>query len=140
MRIYGPSSPRNNALDRNPTTLHFGALSTQGGGTNVVVATYTVPANRRARIESTWNWFLITTALAAGQSISSHIQVTVPAPTTPVVVTDSGPAAIGPESEGDSVGPVELSAGETIEARAIVGIGAGVVSFRLGFHGVEYDA
>ncbi len=139
MRLYGPSGSRSDFRDRNPTAIHQGALSTQAGGTDVVFATYTVPVGRRALIESTFIGFLITTALAAGQTIAALLDVTTPSPATPVVDLDSGPAAVGPESQWNEGGAVFLTAGQVISCRGVVGIGAGVVAFRGGFHGVEYD-
>ena len=139
MRIFGPVSPRNIPLDRNPTTIHQGTGQGITAGANVVLGTYVVPAGRRARIESSTTWFLVTTALAAGQTLLMAVQVTVPAPTSPVVTIESGPAAVGPESQDGLGGVVELTAGQTIEARATIGAGAGVATVRAGFHGVEYD-
>lgn len=140
MQLFGPTGSRSEFRDRNPTPIHSSFDSSITGGSAPVVTTYTVPANRRALIESAYVSYLITTALAAAQTLVLTIRVTVPVPITVVAWLDSGPGAAGPDDDHATAGQVSLSADQAIEARATIGAGAGVVLVRAGLHGVEYDA
>src|SRR5712691_8118143 len=78
MRQYGPSSTRSGAIDRNPTTVVNGGGpgGPFAGGTNNLLATYTVPGARRALVAIAQGFAAVAVALAAGQTAVIDVLIT----------------------------------------------------------------
>src|SRR5712692_4815585 len=75
MRIYAPAGTRSIPTDRNPTTVAVGTDAGVAAGGTTTLATYTVPAARRADVAAQGE-FNVTTALAAAQNAHTTVRVT----------------------------------------------------------------
>ncbi len=138
MRIYGPTSPRSFPTDRNPTriALSVGGMTANPGGTTLTLATYTVPAARKAQLYTLDGFQFVTTALAAGQA--SDIEVLING--TSFTARRLPPASALAALISLTLNGLFLTAGDVLLFRCVTGAGAGAVSVTGGFDLVEYDA
>lgn len=138
MFVFGPAGSRNIPTDRNPTTISVAGGASVTAGATTTLATYTVPAGRRAELAGTISG-VVTTALAAAQAAEVQIAVTPNGGVfaRPCSIRFNGNAA---GVRGDSgIAKLYVKAGDLVEARATIGGGAGVLDTTGGFEGVEYD-
>ena len=140
MRLYGPSNTRTEFIDRAPLRVVQGS-KTVSGAASVVIATYTVPASRRALIETLQGALILTVAMAAGDVGELQAEVQPFGGAAVVIGYDrlAGAQAIG-AAVRLAIGPVFLLATDVLTLRFIDGIvGGGSVTSAGGFEGVEYD-
>src|SRR5712692_5736721 len=139
MRQYGPSSTRSGTIDRNPSTVVNGGGpgGPFAGGTNNLLATYTVPTNRRALVAIAQGF----AALAAGQTAVIDVLITPFGGAQTLVAQDfiQGGAVAGTRVAVAAYA-VTIKAGDLIEVRMVVTAGAGTVNAGGGLAATEYDA
>ncbi len=143
MRVYAPSSPRNFPIDRNPVTVVNGGGpgGPFAGGTNNVLATYTVPALRRALVAIAQGFIEVAVAMAAGQTTVISVLVTPSGGAQTLIAQEFlGGAAPALTNRQVAAQAVTLKAGDLIEVRAILTAGAGTASAGGGLQATEYDA
>ncbi len=143
MRIYGPSSTRAFPVDRTPLSVANGGGpgGPFAGGTNNLLATYTVPAGRRAFVEVIGGFIEVAVAMAAGQTTVVSILVT-PSGGVQTLVDQNFLGGAAPALTNRTVVAygVYLKAGDLIELRAILTAGAGTASAGGGLKLTEFDA
>ncbi len=143
MRQYGPSSTRSGAIDRNPTTVVNGGGpgGPFAGGTNNLLATYTVPGARRALVAIAQGFAAVAVALAAGQTAVIDVLITPSGGAQTLVAQDfiQGGAVAGTRVAVAALA-VTIKAGDLIEVRMVVTAGAGTVNAGGGLAATEYDA
>ncbi len=140
MRQYTPATARQFPTDRNPTTISVGPTARQNvaGAATVTLATYTVPAGRRALITGMDDFAIVTTVLAAGQFAQLLIRRVTS--TTILAFAESAAAAALGTSLRTSHPGLYLVAGEGVEVLASLQAGAGTLDAAGGIGGVEFDA
>ncbi|SRR5712691_3143074 len=143
MRQYGPSSTRSGTIDRNPSTVVNGGGpgGPFAGGTNNLLATYTVPTNRRALVAIAQGFAAVAVALAAGQTAVIDVLITPFGGAQTLVAQDfiQGGAVAGTRVAVAALA-VTIKAGDLIEVRMVVTAGAGTVNAGGGLAATEYDA
>ncbi len=139
MRIAFPSGVRNTPIDRNPVRLVQGGGAGHGGGTTITYVDYTVPPLRRADIRMARGYYLVTTALAAGQTESVALNFVNPVINNLVFVISLAAAALGDRQQWEAE-QLFLVAGDRIQILGTLAAGAGIVQDGGGISGVEYDA
>src|SRR5712691_3968281 len=143
MRQYGPAGARNIPVDRNPSTIVNGGGpgGPFAGGTNNLLATYTVPTNRRALVAIAQGFAAVAVALAAGQTAVIDVLITPFGGAQTLVAQDfiQGGAVAGTRVAVAAYA-VTIKAGDLIEVRMVVTAGAGTVNAGGGLAATEYDA
>jgi hypothetical protein len=143
VRIYGPSAPRNIPQDRNPVSLH---IATNGylaavAGSDTTIASYTVPASRRAQILGGGVFGSVTTVLAAAQRARVRIATIPSASANRDLVRKQTAAAAAVDTFIDAyIAGLFLNPGDLVQV--MVGLDAGTGAFQAagGVFGVEYDS
>ncbi len=138
MRIYAPPGTRSFPSDRNPARILAGTVVTVNGGVTQDVAAYTVPAGRRAVITTINGYAIVTTVLAAGQTVQVLAHQEVPGTTIFASRRSVPAAAVGATVQFENVTAFGI-AGDVIKFQCAVSAGAGVVEAGGGLTGVEYD-
>ncbi len=141
MQLYGPTGARLAQEDRNPTRIiagDFGDITAAGALDSAV---YTVPAIRRARILYGHVFGVVTTAFAVGQTADIRIQIQAP----PAAILETlmrhfhSASAVGVR-DGEILTGGWLTAADTLQARATITAGVGVLRVSWGFCILEFDA
>ncbi len=142
MRQYGPAGARNIPVDRNPSTIVNGGGpgGPFAGGTNNLLATYTVPALRRALVEIAQGFEEVAVALAAGQTAVIDVLIT-PSGGAQTLVAQNFMGGAAPALTNRTVAAqgLTLKAGDLVEVRMVITAGAGTVSAGGGLKATEYD-
>lgn len=140
MRIFGPSGVRNFPTDRSPLTIAVAASATTTADAVATLATYTVPAGRRADL-AVQAGSVITTVLAAAQIADVRIRVTPSGGAAQLVYVGNyqAAAAVGTVRETPSI-HLQLRAGDLVEVQIFAAAGAGVILGSGGVQGIEYGA
>ena|SRR5713101_7502680 len=139
MRIAFPSGTRNIPTDRNPLRIVLGGGAAQGGASTVTYVDYTVPNLRRAEIRFCRGYYSVTAVLAAGQTVTVHLDYLSPVVNN-VLVVQSIPAAPLNDRQQWEATQLFLSAGDHIQIISTMTAGAGTTVTAGGISGVEYDA
>lgn len=140
MQLFGPTGSRSQREDRNPTTVANGAaVAVFAGNTVTVIATYTVPADRRAIVVA-HGAITVSTALAAGQIADLDVLITPSGGAATVTAFKRRTGSAVDQVADLAVERIELRAGDLVRVRVTVGVGAGAVTGAGGIQGVEYDA
>jgi len=141
VRLYGPTGTRAFPTDRNPSTVAVGGQAFVNFGNTTVIASYTVPAGRRAEISSSVDAW-VSVALPAGFEAGADMATTPNGGAFALTMrVNFGPAAPLNSQKSLANGPYYLKAGDLVQLRGYVGGGAsGQVSVAVGLQGVEYDA
>jgi len=139
MLLFGPSGTRNYPTDRNPARIVQGGAAAIGAGTSQTFVDYTVPTNRRAEIRFARAWYIVTTALAAGQVVSAHLDFLSPVINNVITVQSIPAAAVNDRQQWEATA-LFLAAGDRFQILGTLAAGAGVASGAGGISGVEYDA
>jgi hypothetical protein len=139
VRIYAPAGTRSIPTDRNPSTVAVGSDVGVAAGGTTTLATYTVPAARRADL-AVQGEFAVTTVLGAAQAGHLTLRVTPSGGAdTPLAGADFVVAsAVGTEKQTPSV-HVQLKPGDKVVVQVALDAGTGLGTAKGGVQGVEYD-
>jgi len=138
VQIFGPTGSRNEVVDRNPTLIALGGAQGHGGGTTITFVDYLVPQGRRAHITLIDASWVVTTALAAGQTETIHLDFTSPVVNNQLA-RQSIPAAPVNDRGAFSSHDLWLNAGNRIQILSTVSAGAGIVLATGAVSGIEFD-
>lgn len=141
MRLFGPTGARSQWEDRNPTRVNVTeAATSRPGNTDAITWTYTVPANRRARVLHAGEYAVVTTALAVGQQAFVTVQMRPVAAGAifGMAFERIADAPINTRQKAEVAGAY-LVADNVLEGRIFLSVGAGVVTSQGGASIMEYD-
>jgi len=140
MRVAFPSGTRSAPFDRNPSTVDTGSVAEPVAGSTSTLATYTVPANRRAKI-SVQIATSIKTVLGAAQNADGTITSTPSGGGIQVVHQSQWyPTAPAQSRDGSPAVVMELKAGDLVLVQTHLDAGTGLIHASGSIVGVEYDA
>jgi len=138
MRVSFPSGTRQAPTDRNPARIVQGGGAAQGGASTVNYVDYTVQANRRAEIRFARGWYVVTAALAAGQTESVHLDYINPVVNNVLIIQSIAAAPVNDKDRWEAT-QLFLSALDQIRIISTMTAGAGTVVSAGGISGIEYD-
>ncbi len=138
MRQYSPSTSRQTPEDRNPTLINLGGAQSHGGGTTITFVDYIVPVGRRAHITLIDASYVVTTVLAAGQTVTIHLDFVSPVLNNQLFRQSIAAAAVNDRGSFSSH-ELWLNAGNRVQILSTVSAGAGVVTASGGLSGIEFD-
>ncbi len=137
MRIYGPTSPRSFPLDRNPTTVAVMAGTFTATAAVQTLATYTVPAARRALLVVVVQGVVDAVLTGRGELTIVVSPGGVGAQTMPF---ETRLAAVAGDQVNGAMQAIQLKATDVVQVQGLLSVAGGTFIMNGGIQGVEYDA
>jgi len=137
VRIYAPTSPRTFPTDRNPTTVAAMAGTFTATAAVQTIATYTVPAGRRALLVVVVQGVVDAVLTGRGEIF---IVVTPSGGGAQTMPFETRLAAVAGDQVNGAMQAIQLKAGDLVQVQGLLSVAGGTFIFNGGIQGLEYDA